>query len=273
MHTSTPRLVRAAIAAFVLACAQAYAGPLRDFERDVTHDGSSKGSSSSSDHDRDHGPDPQYYAAPDQCGASDPWCDQWLGIIPAILIGGGACSWLRVHPQADVNTAEIEPRKPGEPVIPFLRLDGAYVGVDQTIDALDGRVQVGYGPAAVDYGLTRFKEDPSGDRLDLQKICGLYRMSFGSHVEVDLGMGGVTLKGAARTSEVVYTVPVLVYPADWWGVEFRPAWARFEGATLQDYDLGLYLNWKGASLKVGYRWLLGRAQELSGAYVGVVYRY
>jgi hypothetical protein len=158
-------------------------------------------------------------------------------------------------------------------VIPFIRLDTGYQVSSRDVEAPSARVQGGFGPAAIEYELIRFKEGKTGDRLDFRRICGLYRMSFGRNVEIDLGLGSLTLEGAAKTTEMVYTIPILIYPTDRWGVEFRPAWAHFEGSTLEDYDLGVYLNWKGGSLKAGYRWLMSDNQDLSGPYVGLVLRY
>jgi hypothetical protein len=158
-------------------------------------------------------------------------------------------------------------------VIPFIRLDTGYQVSSGDVEAPSARVQGGFGPAAIEYELIRFKEGKTGDRLDFRRICGLYRMSFGRNVEIDLGLGSLTLEGAAKTTEMVYTIPILIYPTDRWGVEFRPAWAHFEGSTLEDYDLGVYLNWKGGSLKAGYRWLMSDNQDLSGPYVGLVLRY
>jgi hypothetical protein len=257
----------AAICVVLWACLRAGAGPLRDFENDLTGSDSSK---HSSHHDSDSDRSAASDSEPAWLGAGGG--GDWLGVIPAIIIGGGAYSWQRVCP-GDANAAEVERRRPNEPVIPFLRLEGAYEIAEDDIDAFDTRVQAGFGPFAMEYGLTRFKEDASGDRLDFERICGLYRMSFGRCLEIDLGIGQLGLEGAGTTRETIYTTPILIYPKDWWGVEFRPAWAKFSGATLQDYDLGLCLNWRGAGLKVGYRWMLGDLKELSGAYIGAVYRY
>ena len=244
-----------------------YGGELRDFEKDVTNKDSSKESPRPSDKDRDDHTGSNYGS-----GEEGIWGSLYgnvVAVIPLAIIGGGVHSWQRVAPGGD---KEVEPRRPNEPLIPFVRGDTSYLAMNGDIKALNGRVEAGYGPFAIEYDLLNF-EEKTGDELEVRRFCGLYRMSFGKQVEVDLGIGSMTLEGAGKTSEVVYTTPVLIYPTDRWGIEFRPAWAQFEGSTLEDYDLGVFLNWKGASLKAGYRWLRSDNEDLRGPYLGLVFRY
>jgi hypothetical protein len=85
--------------------------------------------------------------------------------------------------------ADLPSRQLGEPLIPFVRADIGYQWVDADTGATDVRAEAGYGPLAAHYNFTRYHERTPDDRLDLVRILGLYRMSLGSQVEVDLGLG------------------------------------------------------------------------------------
>lgn len=264
MRESAGRALAVIIAA-VIPWAQVSGGELRDFEDDVTQEdqhGPSDGHGSRDRHEWG-------YFGPSGASYWDEPSDNWVLIVPIVAIAGGVHSWQGV---AQTDGTDVEPRRPNEPLIPFFRGDISMLPMSGDIDAWDGRVEAGYGPFAVEYDLLSLEEE-NGDELEVRRVCGLYRMSFGKHLEVDLGIGSLTLEGAAKDSEIAYTTPILVYPTSRWGIEFRPAWARFEGSTLQDYDLGIFVNWRGASLKAGYRWLRSDNEDLRGPYVGLVYRY
>jgi hypothetical protein len=245
-------------------CGQGFAGKLDNFEQDVTQKDSSdngghpdsKGSS-----DGDEGPFESFFG---EIGG-DIMTNIAMGIVE-----GGVYSWERVTAP---KGGKVVRRKPSEPLIPFFRLDTSYQVCRGDIEAPSARVQAGFGPAAIEYELIHFKEDRTGDRMDLSRVCGLYRMSFEKTVEIDMGVGGLTLEGDSRRTAMVFTLPILIYPKERWGVEFRPAWADFEGSTLEDYDLGVFLNWKAGSLKAGYRWLISNHEDLSGPYIGMAFRY
>jgi hypothetical protein len=61
---------------------------------------------------------------------------------------------------------------------------------------------------------------------------------------------------------------LLVHPHPNFGVEFRPAWSD----RVSDYDLGVLITWRYASLKTGYRWVLTPHESLNGPYVGLSFR-
>jgi len=255
MRERTGRALAMLIVALA-AWAQVSGGELRDLERDVTqedHSGPAHGHG-----DRDH--DEWDYFGPSGASYWDGSSDNWVLIVPIAMIAGGVHSWQSV---AHTVGTDVEPRRPNEPLIPFFRGDVSYLPMSGDIDAWDARVEAGYGPFAVEYDLLSLEED-TGDELEVRRVCALYRMSFGKRVEVDLGIGSMTLEGADRHSEMAFTTPVLVWPTDRWGIEFRPAWARFEGSTLQDYDLGFFVNWRGVGLKAGYRWLRSDNEDIRG---------
>ena len=184
------------------------------------------------------------------------------------LAAGGAGSLYRVT-EAEPIDVIVEPRSLGEPLLPFARIDLAYQNLQSDIDALDLRVEGGYGPIGGHFNITRYREQSSSDYVNLVRVMGLYRMSFGSHVESDIGCGTVTLRGEESTTEFLFSLPVLIHPSAHWGMEFRPAWS----SSLADYDLAGLLTVRHASLKLGYRWVASRHESLNGPYGGISVRW
>lgn len=188
-------------------------------------------------------------------------------IIGSVLAEGGMASLQRmVDPEA--IDFDMTARLPGDPLIPILRLDVVGQKVQSDIEALGVRGEGGYGPVAVQVDFSRYWEQTPGDQLNLIRSAGLYRMSFSSHVEVDLGLGALTVQGDRTGSNLLFTLPVLVHPHENWGVEFRPAWSE----RYSDYDLALLLSHSYTSLKLGYRWVHSLDESLDGPYAGVSVR-
>jgi hypothetical protein len=202
----------------------------------------------------------------DRCFSSF-WGEFFAEVFEATLGCGGACSWDRVT-RRDAAGAGIVPRTLGDPLIPFARADVACQRIESDIDAVDVRAEVGYGPMGMHLDSTRYWERSPSDDLDITRVMGLYRMSFGSHVEIDLGLGVLSLKGDRTTSRSLFSVPFLFHPCEWWGIEFRPAWAD----RVSDRDVAVLLTRRHVSLKVGYRWVDSPRESLDGPYAGVSIR-
>lgn len=185
---------------------------------------------------------------------------------------GGIGSMDRMGPadlalQDDFNFKE---REWGEALIPIARVDADYQWLNGDVDAVSVRGEAGYGAFAVQGRFTRFSEEEPGDELDFAQWHVLYRMSFGSMLEVDLGMGQFRLEGDDTLSELSFTVPVLLHYFPGIGLEYRPAWSD----SLTEHSLGVLLGWKYGSLTAGYRWLRAgddpEAEEtLEGPYAGL----
>jgi hypothetical protein len=98
-------------------------------------------------------------------------------------------------------------------------------------------------------------------------------MSFGNHVEFDLGLGSSILDGENRKSGFSLTTPVLIHPKEFIGIEFRPTWSTINGNPLDDYDLGIVLSRSYGSLRLGYRWMRSEHESLDGPYFGVSFKF
>lgn len=184
-----------------------------------------------------------------------------------VAMGGGICSWKRICRSSDSEWS-VQARRPGEPLLPFARIDLAGQAVESDITAFDLRVEEGYGPFAAHLNWTRFTEATPADNLDVVRILALYRMSIGSHMGIDAGCGAISLDGDQHTTRFALTLPVLVHPLENWGIEFRPTWAD----RITDYDAAIMLTWEYFSLKAGYRWLHTPNESLDGPYMGISLR-
>jgi len=256
---------------------------LDKFEKSVTkvespkHDDDDKDKDKDKDHDKDHkhGDHHDHDAAPQQHHDDDGPMDRVMagigeGMFRALIMGmgyGGQHSLNRMLALDDRSLGAM-PRYPGEPLIPMARFDLDSRKVGLTIDALDLRSEIGYGPVALQYNSSRYTERDPRDSMTISQIYGLYRMSFGSHVETDIGLGSLNIAGNDTTSRFSVAVPVLIYPNKHLGIEFRPAWAD----RVQDYDLAVVGTARFLSIKAGYRWVESPRVTLNGAYVGMSLR-
>jgi len=243
-------------------------GKLDKFERDATKDRSERR------HD-DPRPDYDHWDSPSYFGSHHSSSSNVLsGVFDALLIQPGLRSMARTtNDTSRLADWNLDPRRPGDPFIPLIRVDAAYKDIESDIEALDYRLQLGYGPLAFELNGTRFEEESPSDRLDLYRLYGLYRMSYGEVVEIDLGFGGMILDGEDRDSGMSFTIPFLVRATDWLLVEFRPMWSDINGTRIDEYEAGVLLNWKFTSLKAGYRWLESPHESLNGPFLGLSFRY
>lgn len=206
------------------------------------------------------------------------------GVVGGILYGGAA-SWARVtQPPAserrdaeevsrESEAVEVAPRRPGEALIPFARFDAGYQFVASDVSALDLRAEAGYAMAAIQVRRTEYREKEPKDDLETTGIHALYRMSFGNHFEMDIGLGALVLQRDGSRSGFSFTLPILIHPSDRFGIEFRPAWSDLGGSTIQDYDVTVLVGVRYVSARAGYRWVRAGFAHLDGPEVGVAVRW
>ncbi len=206
------------------------------------------------------------------------------GVAGGVLYGGAA-SWARVTQKPaperregedgtrDREAIDVGPRRPGEALIPFARLDMGYQFLESDVSALDIRAEAGYAMAAVQVRRTDYREKEPKDDLATTAIHALYRMSFGNSFGMDIGLGALVLQREGSRSGFSFTLPFLIHPSDHFGIELRPAWSDLGGSTIQDYDVAIVGGWRHVSARAGYRWVRAGFAHLDGPEVGVSVRW
>lgn len=229
-------------------------GKLNDFEQEAVLQNESRQNESRQDEKPDNRNDrhDEEHIDYDEDSAS-------LWILPFLAIGyGGVSSW-----------EQAKTRTNGEFIIPFARLDLSYQDIESDVTAGNLNLEAGYGPIAVWYQKTRFKENNPDSTLNLSYVHGLYRMTFGPAVEIDLGLGGIYLDGNQNSSGFGVSLPVKIHPWEVFGFEFRPVWSGINGNSVSDYTLTALGGWKHIKLQAGYRWLKTGGASLNGPFAGI----
>jgi hypothetical protein len=195
--------------------------------------------------------------------------EAFADIIILSFAYGGIHSFERLNPEEE----DARLRHPGEALIPFVALDVNAQNVESDVWAWDVRGEIGYACFGFQARRTHYREAEPRDELNAQAFHFLYRMSFGPHVEVDLGFGALELRGNAVNRGFSFTMPVLVYPTENFGIEYRPAWSTIDENRLYDHDLSLVLGFRYGFIRGGYRWFYGDNESLSGPQAGVSLRW
>jgi hypothetical protein len=177
---------------------------------------------------------------------------------------------------ADSDALEGHWHEWGEQTMPCARVDYNRQFIDTADEVHDIRFELGYRLFGFLGRMTRYTE-PDGFTLDLNQYYGMLRLGgvdsslIPGAFELGIGVGMVHHSGALDDTSVAFTLPIKYYPIDYFGIEFRPAWYRWQEISIGDYDISASLGWRFAQMRYGYRWIWddGMVDEQSGPYVGV----
>ncbi len=260
----------ALILIIVLCVAQpAFAGKLNDFEEDATGE-------------KDEKDDGWLYFEDDEEDADD----SILGAILGGIFKGIFSGIFSSVGDDDADNKSLRPstkRAPParesfgfssqESAFPVFRFDAAYQNVESDIGAFDTRVELGFNAFAAQGRFTWYREGEPSDDLGMYHIHGLLRLPVGNHLKIGLGAGTSILDGNDQNYGFSMTAPVLIYPNEVIGLEFRPTWSWINENPLHDYDLGLALNYEFAAVRLGYRWMRSEHESLDGPYAGFALKF
>jgi hypothetical protein len=211
------------------------------------------------------------------------WMDGLLSRVvfqttAAGLVYGAANSAIRTFDSGDSSVGDeyLTLRETGEPLIPLIRLEGDKFFPDNDILALSLNAEVGIAFMGLSYHQVYFEETlPDGATTDLTvtRVMGLYRMSFGNALEVDLG-GGTIIMDGTEVDDIgfVFSAPIRLHPWRHLGVEFRPAWGKVKATLLEDYETSVFMTYGMTSLKAGYRWIGAEDESIDGPSIGLAIR-
>lgn len=240
-----------------------FAGKLDDFEQDMTEEKKEEEKTPPRHYDDDY----------DDCGF-------WACIFRAFFRGvfrGSSHDDNRDdhrHLRQERRRSDYEFSLPRNHVLfPSFRFDGGYQNVESDVRAFDARVELGYSFLAGQGRLTYYNEEDPSDELWLGYLHGLLRLPLGDHIELGAGVGAAILDGENRNGGFSMTSPILIYPTNSVGVEFRPTWSWINENSLDDYELGVVFGSPYASVRAGYRWVRGERVSLDGPFLGCSFRF
>jgi hypothetical protein len=149
--------------------------------------------------------------------------------------------------------------------------------LEPDLDAQDYLLEAGYKMLAVYGRFTHYEAATTGEDLNIEQYYGLFRLGgsddffFSGSFQLGLGAGAYVIKGSDEQGGAALTAPIMVYPADWYGIEFRPAWASINGKTVSDYDISVSAGQRFLQMRAGYRWLWVQDEGhwLNGPYAGM----
>lgn len=242
------------------------ASDLQQMQRDLREEQDNNTSSEEAD-----GEDSSSAAGSEADGDEDSWLAE---ILYAVLWTGGSISVARVSPEGSTWEGAVAPRKDGEALVPFARLDAsAFYSPTSDEDTFGGslRGELGWGPLAVAGEFRSLNDGVSS--LELGYAHGFYRMSFGSAVEFDLGLGAAWLHVDETLTGFSFSTPLRVHPGTHWGLEVVPVWTAFEGGSLADYTFQGVFGGDAHSVTVGWRALRSENAKVDGPQLGYSVRY
>lgn len=236
------------------------AGILDDFEEASTQKPSSSSGRSHDSHDESDDNDSVFF-------------DILFEIFHGIFVYGGKSSLAHINGSDDPLYEHISIRETGAPNLPFIRGDVHYQWVDSDVYALDGRLEAGVGPMALQLRSTRFKESSPDDSLTITYVHGLFRMSGSRLFEWDLGLGSMSMEGNERHSGFSMTFPLSSYPFEHFGLRLVPTLSGINGNVIKDMDVSMALVYPFAAVQLGYRNIEANGVTLNGPYAGLSFYF
>ena len=179
----------------------------------------------------------------------------------------------RVKEPTEITAKKLTFRQIGEPTLPFFRLEPKYLRVNPDISALDYELELGYGPYALKCRHTSFDEINPRDGMDLTQYLLFLRLSPASSLEYGFGIGSIHLQGNKSNSGFMIYFPVKFHPYESFGYQFKPTMSWINDNLIGDYDIALVFFKRYYSIKLGYRFLRVRKENLDAAYISLAFHY
>ncbi len=247
-----------------------FAAGLEEFESDVTTPSArNAGHSSSSGYNRSRSINCDTSSG---CVGDELANSLFSGLVEiagVLIVEGGRMSLTRIGDNPPLD--DLQPRLAGEPLLPFIRLDSHYQNASDGVSAVDLKLELGYALAGLGLRRTRFWEP--GTQLSLDYLHALYRMSLGSNVGFNIGLGRAVLKGRQEHSGSSITFPLLIHWSDSVGLEGSYTSSHINGNSLTDKEVALLVSLHPASLSLGYRAISGPGSTIHGPFAGFSIRW
>ena len=241
---------------------QLHAGKLADFEKDIK-------SSKSASHSNSN-----YYCR--KCSSHDESFFDALfeGIVNSIfevatiaIEDGSKTSAERIkkHPEKK----GISPRKEGEIIIPFYRLNINYQYVDDKIDALDLKMEVGKGANGLELRITTYNDNQNSEELKYSQFQYFHRMSFGNNIGINLGLGYGRMDITDTFDGLLLSLPILYQSGRHLGIEVRPTYFNADGVDISELDFSVMYTYRKMAFRLGHRNIQSTNIDINGIYFGL----
>ncbi len=235
---------------------------------DSSSESNSSGSRSSGNHHDESHHDEGRYSSNTFIGAI---LDGMNEALISLIVYGGASSVERYMKKPKMEG--VTSRKVGEIMIPEYRIDYHFQKANADIQSSDLRFESGKGLYGAQVRSTLLSESGLNNRLWLNQIHALYRMSFGDYVGMNMGIGAVQLIGKKSKTSLSMSFPLYFHPWKHIGFEIKTNMHFFENAAILDRDYSAIFTEKRVSISFGYRELKKIGLDIKGQYIGFSYHY
>jgi hypothetical protein len=167
---------------------------------------------------------------------------------------------------------EYTKRLPHDRDIPIVELNTAYQAADDSINGVETKAEVGYGPVGLEYRNMNYDQDAPPGHLELSHYHVLLRGSFQTF-QLNIGIGRATIDGVNHNSGNSQLAQIMFFPSK--RMEFGASYIsnQINGNGIREYDgyAGVGLN--GFAMRAGYRSNKVGSNEIRGPYLGLTWRY
>jgi len=167
----------------------------------------------------------------------------------------------------------LKPRKNGQRLVPFFRLDALFGDLESDIELQDYTAETGYGALSFSYRYSRFVEESPSDKLVLDQYFFNYRMTLGDRTQLDLGFGTYGLKGDQDLSDSAFRLGFAWIGDSHLGVEYNYVFTEGDRLKVNDQELALLYSHDYISLKTSYRIINGGSADLRGPAIGLSFHF
>lgn len=254
------------LSVFLIGSTQISAGELEDFEKQATKPKEEKKSKSS------HGE--TTYRSKNRANANDN-DSSFFDALFGILIGQTGSN---SHYKAQSTFSEEEHRylsirNGGDPDVPFFQLAVSGGDLESDLQLNDYFAELGYGAVSLSYDYTSFTEHDPDSTVRVKTGLINFRMTFVDGVQVDAGLGNMTLEGSRETSDAAFSLRTQIMKKRGLGAEYRFVNTAGKTLNISDHRFNILYNFQYWSLRAGYVYLKSSSSHLQGPVLGISFQY
>ncbi len=252
-----------------------FCGELEEFEENATGD-----SEENDDENSGSSAEEEYNDVDDDSESSsfgEAMAEIFFRIIGHFFVTGGKYSFARMGALSDSTVLDmdypVKPRNVGDYLLPFFQADLSGGVVNRDIASIKFYLESGYGPLGAQASHVFLFENKTKDKLFLNSVSGLWRMSFGNYFVLGFGMGASQLVGRRESLGLNFTFPAKISFPNNWIIYYRPIFSFFENGSASEYNFGFGYSFSRTSISLGYQSYMAGSSELRGIQLGYFIHY